>query len=340
MQLIDGSKTRCDVRTLQYMASSRNPVKTIPHDRSSLLWSGNLETGEATDLFLNSIDGWVDAMVSDEQGGGGGPEGEVVARVVSRQPGRICGIPVIERLLERHFDECEIEWHVTEGRGVFENSVILELLGSSIQALQAERILLNILGGLSGIATNVALWSEVAGEIGVAATRKSDWGLLDKWAVHVGGGLTHRLSRGDALMIKENDLVAMKRGGESDADALTRVVTSMDMDEHARFTVFEVREAEQALVVASAWSRVQKIRNAGERVVLLLDNMGPEEALQVDEILSKRDLRQWCVLEGSGGVELDSLSEWSGSGVDVISSSALNRGVAPLDLSMLFEGGG
>jgi nicotinate-nucleotide pyrophosphorylase (carboxylating) len=327
------------VRTLQYVASSRNPVKTIPHDRSSLLWSGNLETGGATDLFLNSIDGWVDAMVSDEHGGGGGPEGEAVARVVSRQPGRVCGIPVIERLLERHFDECKIEWHVTEGRGISEGGVILELLGSSIQALQAERILLNILGGLSGIATNVALWSEVAGEIGVAATRKADWGLLDKWAVHVGGGLTHRLSRGDALMIKENDLAAM-RDGESDADALTRVVTSMDMDKHAEFTVFEVREAEQALVVASAWSRVQKIRSGGERVVLLLDNMGPEGALHIDEVLSKSHLRHWCVLEGSGGVELDSLSEWSESGVDVVSSSALNRGVAPLDLSMLFEGGG
>ena len=327
------------VRTLQYVASSRNPVKSIPHDRSSLLWSGNFETGSPTDLFLNSIDGWGDAMVSDEHGGGRGPEGEVVARVVSRQPGKICGIPIIERLLERHFDECEIVRHVTEGGEISEGYVILEILGNSIQVLQIERILLNILGGLSGIATNVALWSEVAGEIRVAATRKTDWGLLDKWAVHVGGGLTHRLSRGDSLMIKENDLAATKRGGESDADALTRVVSSMDMDEHAEFTVFEVRETEQALVVASTWSHVQKIRGGRERVVILLDNMGPEEARRVDEILSESELRQWCLLEGSGGVGLDSLSEWTGSGVDVVSSSALNRGVAPLDLSMLFEGG-
>ena len=327
------------LRPLQYVAPSRNPMNSVPHDRSSLLWSGNLETGFPTDLFIDSIDGWVDAMVSDEHGGGRGPEGEVVARVVSRQPGRICGIPIIERLLERHFDECEIVWHVTEGGEVSEGDVVLELLGNSVQALQAERILLNILGGLSGIATNVALWSEVAGEIGVAATRKADWGLLDKWAVHVGGGLTHRLSRGDALMIKENDLAATKSGGESDADALTRIVTSMDMDEHAEFTVFEVREAEQALIVASAWSGVQKIRGSRERVVILLDNMGPEEARQVDELLSESNLRKWCVLEGSGGVGLDSLSEWSGSGVDVVSSSALNRGVGPLDLSMLVEGG-
>ena len=321
------------------MASSRNHVKTIPHDRSSLLWSGDLETGGPTDLFLNSIDGWVDAMVADEHGGGDGPEGKVGARVVSRQTGRICGRPVVERLLERHFHGCEVEWHVSEGGEISEGDVILELRGSYVQALQAERILLNILGGLSGIATNVALWSEAAGEIDVAATRKADLGLLHKWAVHVGGGLTHRLSRGDALMIKENDIAAMRLDGEGDSEALRRVVMSMDMDEHSDFTVFEVREVDQALVVASAWDHVQERRGGAARVVILLDNMGPVEARQVNEALSESSLRHWCVLEGSGGVDLDSLSEWKESGVDVVSSSALNRGVSPLDLSMLFEGG-
>jgi nicotinate-nucleotide pyrophosphorylase (carboxylating) len=135
--------------------------------------------------------------------------------------------------LERHFHGCEVEWHVREGGEISEGGVILELRGSYVQALQAERILLNILGALSGIATNVALWSEAAGEIDVAATRKADWGLLHKWAVHVGGGLTHRLSRGDALMIKENDIAARRIDGEGDAEALRRVVMSMDMDEHS-----------------------------------------------------------------------------------------------------------
>ena len=65
---------------------------------------------------------------------------------------------------------------------------------------------------MSGIATNTASWVSQAGSMGVACTRKTDWGLLDKWAVHVGGGLTHRLSRADALMIKENDLAALAPG--------------------------------------------------------------------------------------------------------------------------------
>jgi nicotinate-nucleotide pyrophosphorylase len=140
-------------------------------------------------------------------------------------------------------------------------------------------------------------------------------------------------------MIKENDIAAMRVDGESDSEALRRVVMSMDMDEHSDFTVFEVREINQALVVASAWDYVQKMRGGVDRVVILLDNMGPVGARQVNEVLSVSGLRHWCVLEGSGGVDLDSLTEWNGSGVDVVSSSALNRGVAPLDFSMLFEGG-
>tara|TARA_B100001105_G_scaffold154321_1_gene123871 strand:+ start:69 stop:494 length:426 start_codon:yes stop_codon:yes gene_type:complete len=140
-------------------------------------------------------------------------------------------------------------------------------------------------------------------------------------------------------MIKENDIAAMRMHGEGDAEALRRVVMSMDMDEHSDFTVFEVREVNQALVVASTWGHVQKMRGGADRVVILLDNMGPVGARQVNEVLSESGLRHWCVLEGSGGVDLDSLSEWNESGVDIVSSSALNRGVVPLDLSMLFEGG-
>jgi len=81
------------------------------------------------------------------------------------------------------------------------------------------------------------------------------------------------------------------------------------------------------------------MRGESDRVVILLDNMGPVGACQVNEMLSESGLRHRCVLEGSGGVDLDSLSKWNESGVDIVSSSALNRGVVPLDLSMLFEGG-
>ena len=85
--------------------------------------------------------------------------------------------------------------------------------GECGEMLRCERIVLNILGRLSGISTNTARWVAIAGPMGVASTRKVDWGLLDKWAVHVGGGLTHRLSRADALMIKDSEVLAESMAG-------------------------------------------------------------------------------------------------------------------------------
>ena len=322
-------------RTIQGGAAARRGVAKLPHDRSDLLWSG----GEPTALFLDSIDRWVDAMVADEHGGGTGPDRVVEASITAKAVGFLCGRPIADRLLERHFPECSARWGPNEGGSVREGDTVVVLYGPANDILRLERVLLNLLGRLSGIATNTSKWAAAAHPILVAATRKTEWGVLDKWAVFSGGGLTHRLDRGDALMLKENDLTAMTEGDEGDLGAIQRVVSSIDMDEHAGFTVVEVQSVEQSVAAAAAWDSLQNTRGGDEKLVLLLDNMGAAGAGEVQHALSKADLRQCCILEGSGGVFLESLGDWTGSGVDLVSSSALNRGVAPLDMSMLIEEG-
>ena len=279
-------------------------------------------------------------MVADEHGGGDAPEGLVEGRISAKESGILCGRPAAERLLSRHLPECSSEWGVGEGGTVEKGQTILILQGPADGMLRCERILLNLLGRLSGISTNTAQWAESAGLMRVAATRKTEWGLLDKWAIHIGGGLTHRLDRSDALMLKENDLAAMMGEGEGELGAMSRMVSSVDMEQHAGFTVIEVRSVEQSVAAATAWVNSQNARGGDEKVVLLLDNMGPGGSSDVGRALSENGLRDHCVLEGSGGVGLDSLGDWAASGVDLVSSSALNRGVAPLDLSMLIVAGG
>ena len=279
-------------------------------------------------------------MVADEHGGGDAPEGLVEGRISAKESGILCGRPAAERLLSRHLPECSSEWGVGEGGTVEKGQTILILQGPADGMLRCERILLNLLGRLSGISTNTAQWVESAGLMRVAATRKTEWGLLDKWAIHIGGGLTHRLDRSDALMLKENDLAAMMGEGEGELGAMSRMVSSVDMEQHAGFTVIEVRSVEQSVAAATAWVNSQNARGGDEKVVLLLDNMGPGGSSDVGRALSENGLRDHCVLEGSGGVGLDSLGDWVASGVDLVSSSALNRGVAPLDLSMLIVAGG
>ena len=288
-------------------------------------------------MMIESIDRWMAAMVSDEGSGGGAPDGKMESVVISKNRGLICGTFVVDRLLEEHYPSCLAEWEVSDGSLVEAGDVVLRLSGNGIDMLRSERVILNILGRLSGISTNSSRWAKRAGSMGVACTRKVDWGLLDKWAVHVGGGLTHRLSREDALMIKDSEVLSLRVGSETEDEALARLVSEIDMDADSHFTVVEVRSVNQALTVAGIWERNQVEREGSERVVILLDNMGPRLSSQVSMRLEEEGLRDWCILEGSGGVTIDDVMEWSACGVDLISTSSINRGVSPLDLSMRFN---
>jgi len=311
-------------------------VRVLPHDRSSLLYCD----GKPSMMMIESIDRWMTAMVSDEGSGGEGPDVSMEAVVISKERGMICGTFVVERLLETHYSSCSVEWRVSEGSTVDIGDEVLRIFGNGAEMLRSERVLLNVLGRLSGISTNSSRWINEAGSMGVASTRKVDWGLLDKWAVHVGGGLTHRLNREDALMIKDSEVLSSRVDNETEDEALTRLVLEIDMDTNSVFTVIEVRSVEQALTVTHIWKEVQTERAGSERVVILLDNMGPELSSMVSRRLEEEGLREWCILEGSGGISLEEVKIWSKCGVDLISTSSINRGVLPLDLSMKFRGEG
>ena len=311
-------------------------MRVLPHDRSSLLYCD----GKPSMMMIESIDRWMTAMVSDEGSGGEGPDVSMEAVVISKERGMICGTFVVERLLETHYSSCSVEWRVSEGSTVDIGDEVLRIFGNGTEMLRSERVLLNVLGRLSGISTNSSRWINEAGSMGVASTRKVDWGLLDKWAVHVGGGLTHRLNREDALMIKDSEVLSSRVDNETEDEALTRLVLEIDMDTNSVFTVIEVRSVEQALTVTHIWKEVQTERAGSERVVILLDNMGPELSSMVSRRLEEEGLREWCILEGSGGISLEEVKIWSKCGVDLISTSSINRGVLPLDLSMKFRGEG
>ena len=314
-------------RTLEGGVSTRGGVSELPHDRSEMLWS---EAGPSA-MLVESIDRWVGSMLADERGGGDGPEVRIEAELISKSSGVLCGNSAVERLLESHFPDCSAQWFIEEGGEVSPGVCVAVLLGPARSLLRLERILLNLIGRMSGIATNTSQWCLSAGSLQVAATRKTAWGLLDKWAIHVGGGLTHRLDRGDALMLKENDIAAMSEDGETSPEAIERIVSGLSSETDS-FTTVEVRNGNEAMAAARAWD------GRKSRLVLMFDNMGPATAGEVVRSLIGEGLRERCVLEGSGGVTMESLSEWTGSGVDVVSSSRLNMGVSPIDFSMLVGG--
>jgi len=299
-----------------------------------------VEQGIPTTFFLNSIDRWIETMMADDRGGNEKTSRLVNAKVIAKMDGIICGHLVIERLIQRYASDCTIQWSVAEGDSVKSGDTVLRLNGSSSKILKIERILLNILGKLSGISTSTSKWVTISENIGIACTRKTDWGLLDKWAVNIGGGLTHRLDRKDALMIKENDLASAKERTEKETDTLKRIILDINLQENSEFIVIEIQNLDQAITAAKAWAGLQKKTQRSYPVVLLLDNMEISQITDVVRELEVLNLRKLCILEGSGGVTLSSIPKWASSGVDLISTSAVNRGVAPLDLSLIIEGDG
>jgi nicotinate-nucleotide pyrophosphorylase (carboxylating) len=195
-----------------------------------------------------------------------------------------------------------------------------------------ERSVLNILGQLSGIATESAKWAQIASGQ-VAATRKTVWGLLDKWAVHLGGGLTHRLNKDDAKMIKENDLASL---GNESLHAIVSVLTDTDLEECGAFLELEVTNEKEAIIAATTWKQ-RKSETETPSLVLMLDNFGPERCKEMVAEMVEMELRDSVVLEASGNIVFDDLEEWRECGVDVLSTSAINRGVSPMDMSMLID---
>jgi len=305
-----------------------------PHDRGKELWSAS---EGPTRMLISSIDRWTSALLADDgidmpfMGGTGSFE----ATIVAKSSGILAGCAAVDHMLQIWAGGLQTSWSHGEGRSIAVGDEIATIRGGKEAILALERTILNILGQLSGIATEAKKWSSIAPKQ-IACTRKTIWGLLDKWAVHLGGGLTHRLSKQDAKMIKENDLAVMYPELESNGARISKYLSEVDPSDCGAFLEVEVREEKEAIMAAFTWSERRMI-DGHDRLVIMLDNFDPERCKSVADELTEMGLREHVVLEASGGIVLDSLEDWRECGLDVLSTSMINRGTAPIDLSMLIN---
>ena len=303
----------------------------LPHDRGHLLWTA--EDGVSR-MLLSSMDRWVSAILADDDIDSPffGSSESIDATILAKGDGIIAGTAMVDHLIQIWAPSVQINWRASDGKKVSNGEEIANLTGCRETVLLIERSVLNILGHLSGIATETKKWASKAAKQ-IACTRKTTWGLLDKWAVHLGGGLTHRLTRKDALMIKENDLASMGSLGDSNEKKIAELITSLDLTQLQSFIVIEVRTEKEAITAAAIWQQTHE--NVETKPVIMLDNFGPERCKDMVIQLEDMGLRNTVFLEASGNITFDTLDEWFECGVDVISTSAINRGVKPLDISMI-----
>ena len=307
----------------------------LPHDRGHELWT--MEDG-ASRTLLASIDRWVSALVGDDgidMPLSGGSE-SIDATIFAREDGLIVGCAVVDYLLQIWAPSVRVSWYAGDGKRVTNGDEIATLTGDRESILGIERAVLNILGQLSGIATETKRWSAMAPKQ-IACTRKTLWGILDKWAVHLGGGLTHRLSKNDALMLKENDLASMLTEFDSHEQRLVSFLQTVGLEEVGAFLEVEVRTEKEAMMAAMVWSQRRQSEGV-DRLVVMLDNFTPESCKAINEQMEDQDVTGHVVLEASGGIVFEDLKSWHECGLDVVSTSAVNRGVKPLDISMLVNG--
>ncbi len=307
--------------------------KSLPHDRGHLLWTA--DEGPSR-MLLSSMDRWINTILADDgiempfMGG----SNDVNAVILAKGSGIIVGTSMIDHLIQIWAPSVQITWFAKDGKKVSKGDEIAEINGDRDTLLTIERSILNILGQLSGIATETKRWTALAkGQI--ACTRKTIWGLLDKWAVHMGGGLSHRLNKNEAVMIKENDLASMYQELGDNSSRIAHFLQEVDINTCGAFLEIETREQKEALTAAAIWN--QKEIDDKPKLVIMLDNFGPEKSKDTAAQMVDMGVRDCVILEASGGIVFDNLKDWYECGLDVLSTSSLNRGVSPLDISMIFR---
>jgi nicotinate-nucleotide pyrophosphorylase (carboxylating) len=258
------------------------------------------------------------------------------AKILAKEPGVIAGVAEFCWLLMR--GDLEVRVRKQDGEAIDAGDVVLEIEGRRSDLLAHERVGLNLLQRLSGIASATRHFQELLHrqnpEAHVVATRKTPWGLLDKRAVHLGGGGTHRLGLWDAILIKNNHL-ALLANREEDAVRMA-VERAWPARKSAAFIEVEVRSDQAAYAAAQAFCRMQEL-SQGEQggdcpCLLLLDNMSPANISATIAGLHSQGLLDNVLTEASGNISESNIEEYATCGVDAISMGALTHSPRALDL--------
>lgn len=245
------------------------------------------------------------------------PEAQAQSTVICREHAVVCGAAWFDHVFHSIDPQVRIDWYVRDGEAVTPEMVLCTINGPARALLSGERTALNFLQTLSGTASQARRYTDaVAGTpVRILDTRKTLPGLryAQKYAVKCGGGFNHRMGLYDAILIKENHIIAA--GSIAKAIAAARGIAG---DKSVEIEVENMEELHEAL--------------ASEADIILLDNFNLEDLAAAVAINRGR-----AKLEASGGITLANIRRIAETGVDYISVGAITKDLHAADLSMRFS---
>lgn len=242
------------------------------------------------------------------------------AKLISKQEGIVAGAQIVKEIFESR--GLMVAILKNDGEEVFKNETIIEIMGKAKDILFLERVALNILMRMSGIATNtreiIDKINNIAPNLKIAGTRKTAPGLakFDNLAITIGGGDSHRFCLDDMVLIKDNHIAVL--GSVSKAIHKAKETVSF-----TKKIEIEVENSKDAAIAS---------KNGAD--IIMLDNMDPKSIKETLEILNDFNLRENILIEISGGINSENIIEFAKTGVDIISIGSLTHSAKSLDIGL------
>jgi nicotinate-nucleotide pyrophosphorylase (carboxylating) len=244
------------------------------------------------------------------------------ASILVKAEGILAGGGVAKKVFLKVDPSLKVKVFIKDGTKVKSGNIVATIVGTVVSILKAERVALNFLSRLSGIASQTAQYVAITQGLNakISDTRKTTPGLrlLEKYAVRMGGGQNHRFHLGDGILIKDNHLVALCALGMSIKDIVAKAKQNTPRDLKVEVEVSTTQDALDAV-------------EAGADIIML-DNMSPNEMCHVASLIPSE-----VKIEASGGITLANVQAAAGTGVNLISIGALTHSSKALDMSLELE---
>jgi nicotinate-nucleotide pyrophosphorylase (carboxylating) len=274
----------------------------------------------------NYLDSIIDLAVKEDIGSGDHTSLSTIPadktgkmKLLCKQTGVLCGVDVAREVFSRIDPKISMDVKLEDGTRIQSGDIAFYVEGSVVSLLQAERLVLNFMQRLSGVATQTAVYADKLKDYKtrVLDTRKTTPGLrlLEKYAVSVGGGTNHRIGLYDMILIKDNH-IDFAGGIEKAIEKAQAYTNSKNLDLKIEIEARSLEDVRRILIHGGAFR-------------IMLDNFSPKLTREAVELIDGK-----AEIESSGGITLENLTEYAACGVDYISVGALTHQIKSLDMSL------